>query len=459
VTSLSHTELDTYRLIVTRRNASELLLVPGGSDWLLPRVEILPRRRVAEQLSVEAQARWRCESYCLFLPNLPEPNRSALFAVMESVTHNGNAPAGTFWLPASAVRRGAAVREEHSAIAESLEELDSYASLRKPGPFAKPGWLRELFRWVQERITPLGLRVTGKFKQFNASPTFSLIRLETSGPAVWFKATGEPNRHELSITVMLAGLFPGYVPAILGVHEAWNAWLSMAATGGPLDKIEEISEWERVARELAEFQILSIAKTAELLECHCKDLRLPKLKERIDPFCARMAELMAVQKKESPAPLSEPQLTFLGVQLKQALGLLSEVGLPDTLGHVDFNPGNILLSHKRCVFLDWAEGCVSNPLITFEYLREHLSRSQVKDADAEHRISTAYLRSWHAFFSPSDLARARTVSPMVAVFAYAVASDTWNSTTSLSNPRIAEYLRSLTRRMYREAMQIEGGHA
>jgi aminoglycoside phosphotransferase (APT) family kinase protein len=167
-----------------------------------------------------------------------------------------------------------------------------------------------------------------------------------------------------------------------------------------------------------------------------------------------MTELMAAQEKQSPAPLTELQLRFLGAQLKQAMELLFDVGLPDALGHIDFNPGNILVSPERCVFLDWTEGCLTNPLITFEYLREHLGRSQIKDAEGEQRISAAYLRPWHSSFSPKELARARTVSPLISVFVYAVASDTWKTADSLSNPRVAGYLRSLGRRMYREAIRM-----
>jgi hypothetical protein len=450
MTSLSITERDTYRLISTRRNASEILLVPMGCNWSLPRVEILPQHRIADQLVLEARTRFGFNGYCLFIPTF-EPAEDGRYAVMESLEQNGKAPTGARWLPREAATRYAGTKDERNAIDESLRQLDSYAGLHESGPFAQPGWIKELFQWTGEHVAPLGLRLTGTFQQFNASPTFALLRFETDGPALWFKATGEPNRHELSITKTLTRLFPRHVPAVIGIHESWNAWLAIEAPGSPLDDIEQ--SWENVALQLAELQILSVAKTAELLQCDCKDLRTPRLKERVNLFCARMVGLMAAQKKLSPAPLTEPQLAFLGLQLDKALDLLSDVGLPDTLGHLDFNPGNIRVSPNQCVFLDWAEGCVSNPLITFEYLREHLGRSQIKDPKAEQQISASYLQPWYSFYSPGELARARTVSPLISVFAYAVAGDTWNSARSLSNPAVAAYLRSLTRRMYREAIR------
>jgi hypothetical protein len=451
MTSPSMTERDTYRLISMRRKASEILLMPIGFKWCLPRVEILTKHRVADQLVAQARTRLGFNGYCLFIPTILARAGDGRCAVMESLDQNGKAPTGARWMPREAASRYAATKDERNAIDESLRQLDSYAGLQESGPFAQPGWLKELFRWTGEHVAPLGLRLTGTFQQFSASPTFALMRLETDGPALWFKAAGEPNRHELSITKTLTRLFPRHVPTVIGIHESWNAWLAIEAPGSPLDDIEQ--SWENVALQLAELQILSVAKTAELIQCDCKDLRTPRLKERVNPFCARMVGLMAAQKKLSPAPLTEPQLAFLGLQLDKALDLLSDVGLPDTLGHLDFNPGNIRVSPNQCVFLDWAEGCVSNPLITFEYLREHLGRSQIKDPKAEQQISASYLQPWYSFCSPGELARARTVSPLISVFAYAVAGDTWNSAGSLSNPTVAGYLRSLTRRMYREAIR------
>ena len=445
---------DSYRLIVTRRNASEILLLQNGSGWALPRVEIQQQQRVAEQLASVVGTEWGLEAYCLFVPSLQTSGRNgeAMCAVMESVTHNDKAPAGTYWMPRT-VAAGCGDAEEVGAIRESLEELDSYARGERSGPFARPGWIRELFRWTHEQVAPLGLRVTGSFRQLNASPTFSLIRLETDNCALWFKATGEPNSHELPVSMLLARLFPTYVPRILGVHPSWNGWLSAEASGTALDEISDCSAWERVAKGLAELQIASIGKSAELMEGKCKDLRLPGIVKLIDPFLARMAEFMAAQEKRSPAPLANSELVSLGEGLKESCLLLQSFGLPDTIGHIDFNPGNILVSPDRCVFLDWAEGCVTNPVITFEYLRRHMERGGVEEPAADSRLSAAYLRPWAAFFSPDDLRRAVAAAPPVAVFVHAVAGDAWRTLDPVSNPALAGYFRSLTRRMYRDAVR------
>ena len=447
---------DIYRLLITRRAGSEILVVGNGPGWSLPRIEIPSRQRPAEQLTAAIRKSLELETYCLFVPSplssVPTgPN--ANYAMMESVKQNGPAPSGTYWMPAGALDHGGNA-EEAKAIREAFRELNSYATGEKPGPFGRAGWLRELFQWAEEQVAPLGLRLTGNFRQLNASPTFSLLRLETNSVALWFKATGEPNEHELAVALSLARLFPTYVPRVLGIHSAWNGWLSAEAPGIQLDEIADYSAWERAAESLAELQISSIGKCSELVEAKCKDLRLARLAEWIDPFLARIGELMAAQEKRSPAPLARSELASLREGLAEACELLESFQLPDTLGHVDFNPGNILVSPDRCVFLDWAEGCVSNPFLTFEYLRQHIERSTLEGPAVGARINAAYLRPWQAFFSSEELHRAMAIAPLVAVFAYAVANDRWRLPETIRDAAAAGYLRSLTRRMYREAIQV-----
>ena len=193
-------EAATFRLIIVRRNGSEILFSSRESGWTLPRAQAFPRQRIAWQLREELKEQLGLPTYCLFLRSFTAPNGPREnYAVLESIKQNDGPPKGTCWVPrmTSECQFDRALGDKE-AIEEFLRELDSYVSEPKTGPFGRPGWLRELFEWSQEQLSPLGLRVNENFQQFNASPTFSLIRLETNGPAAWFKATGKPNAHELS---------------------------------------------------------------------------------------------------------------------------------------------------------------------------------------------------------------------------------------------------------------------
>jgi hypothetical protein len=170
-----------------------------------------------------------------------------------------------------------------------------------------------------------------------------------------------------------------------------------------------------------------------------------------------MADLMAAQVKQPPEPLSTTSLTLLGERLKEACALLHELDLPDTLGHGDCSPGNIVVSPTRCFFLDWAEGCVSHPFLTFEYLREHFRRRLRESDAAAERMAAAYARSWESVVSPDRVTQATAISPLVAVFLTAIAHPAWRSVDPLQDPGVAGYFRSLTRRMFREAARLMEG--
>ena len=52
------------------------------------------------------------------------------------------------------------------------------------------------------------------------------------------------------------------------------------------------------------------------------------------------------------------------------------------------------------------------------------------------------------------IAEALALAPLLAAFAYAVGSNTWEDKERLHEPTTAGYLRSLTRRMNREANEL-----
>lgn len=443
----------TYLLVITRRNASEVLLVPSGRGWSLPRADADPEQRLAEELTAEAARAWKIETYCLLSSGIPQSSASvhARCAIMESVRNDENPLPGTRWVP-----RSGAIEccdpPDRGALRESLRQLDRYATAHTAGHFACSGWLQELFHWAQEQLAPAGLRLTGGFRQLNASPAFSLIRLETDCGAVWFKATGEPNAHEPAITISLARLFPRWLPKIFGVHAAWNGWLSAEAGGASLDSATDFAAWERTAEELAEMQIASIGKTDDLLVAGCRDLRAPAVAAQIDAFIVRMSELMTAQKKPAPAPLDCSELHTLALGLREACAMLQGFELPDTIGHTDFNPGNIFVDEDRCVFLDWCQASVSNPVITLQYLCEYLLRSGVEEPAGSEKLALAYLRCWTTVCSASEMKHALTLAPLVAVFAYAVSTASWRSLDPATDWKLAGYYRSLARRMYREVV-------
>jgi hypothetical protein len=450
-------ETTTFKVIIARHSNSEVLLVHDGHNLTLPTVTIPKWTRFTPEIAECVLQQSGLRTISLFHPETQnsagEPDHQ--YVILEHRDSSWQPPAGFRWVLRDGLRNNFSSEADAQSLENALANAAAYNSGRLHGPFARAGWFDDLVSWAQGQLDPYGLTITGEFRQLNCGPTFSLVRLETDGPAVWFKAVGEPNLREFPITTALAQHFPRYLPSLIGTHPSWNGWLTFEAEGSTLDEKSDLATWKRAAQTLAELQIQSAIKVPALLDAGCRNVGIPMLLDQIDPFFDVMAELMERQPKVPPPMLGSEELDALAAQMKEACACLEGIGLPDTLGHMDFNPGNIIGSPDGCVFLDWAEAYVGHPFYTFGYLLEQLSRNHPDKKPWQSEMTSCYLDPWISFAYADVATRALEVTPLVAVLAYALSNNTWQDSERLENPKIAGYFRSLVRRMQREA-QIWG---
>ena len=210
----------------------------------------------------------------------------------------------------------------------------------------------------------------------------------------------------------------------------------------------------RLAAGLARLQIQSIPESESILRLGAHDLRFNALLSAIEPFFDVVGRLMDEQPKTPPAILSRAELSLLRVLVDDALTLLADLRIPNTLGHLDLNPGNILVSAHGCVFLDWAEAYVGFPLFSFEYLLEHFRRRMRWRRPSLPDVRRLQRRRGGRRFRTIASTDALALAPLAAVFAYAVGNERVERRGKLRDPKIAGYFRSLARRMNREAIQF-----
>jgi hypothetical protein len=443
---------ELFRILLYRNDATEILLETTSEGFRLPVLPIPRYRRVAEELTDAVRSTWHLETYCLFaLPNGIPPHDFVHDQVMETCHPQVDPPARMQWFVADSLFEGSfQAPSDFAAVQNSRITLGQYRRNERPGPFGKPNWLRSVTEWVEDQAKHAGLRVNGKFRQLNAGPSFSLIRFETDGTALWFKAVGEPNVHEHPVTIKLASAFPEFLPRILACRPEWNAWLSLESEGSPLGADSNEAAWALTAENLALLQISSFGRRFELIEAGCKDLRPCMLRNLVHPFFDSMTELMEKQTKLFPAPLGRHELLSLGCEITSLLGELEDAGVPNTLGHLDLNAGNILVSDTQCVFLDWAEAYVGPPFFSFQYLLEHWRRLHQQELFNDRSPLACYGKHWTSLATAAQFAASFQLAPLLAAFAYAASGLTGRSPESI-RPETAAHLRSLVRRMKREA--------
>jgi hypothetical protein len=447
---------ETCRVIVLGRDREDVLLRVSQAGFFLPSVEVPRWQRLAEHLTAGLSRDLGCEAVCLFTPKNPSSrseSNGTHYEVMECWHDEGRAGEGV-WNPIGSLTECSfRDKAEFRMLERCLKESDGYE--RDPSsPFVKRGWLAELQTWTAEIIRSQGLELTGQFCQYNASPSFSLIRFETSGAAVWFKAVGEPNQREFPITLKLAELFPMFTPEILGTRPEWNGWLSREAVGTNLGDTKEIDKWEGAATDLARLQFQSISKSEFILNSGAQDLSPDKLLASADPFFDLVAQLMEEQTKIPPPTLSRQELNLLKLRIQDSLTLLEDLRIPNTLGHLDLNPGNVIVCADQCVFFDWAEAYVGHPFFSFQYLLEHFRRAVLSSPGIESRLMEAYKAPWQNLVPADVVDEALMLAPLAAVFAYATGTGAWRDGRTLRDQNLAGYFRSLARRMNREATQF-----
>ncbi len=456
--SLLQSPSETWRILLPRRDGSEILLSANGAGLSLPEVAIPRCQRTAEHVNAEMKRRWNLEVISLFSSGVGSNSTGVPpfpYYVVESIHPNARPPAGLHWMPIPALTDTSfADTRDFEAIRQFARDCKCGVQDESTGPFGKPGWFREVFGWVRNEIRPFDLRLNGRFQQFNAAPAFSLIRFETNRVAVWFKAVGESNLREFPITLALAQLIPSYVPRLIASRTEWNAWLAREAEGGELFRSVDATLWETAAGALASAQVQSASKAEGLLAVGARDARVASLLPLVDPFFQVSSETMTRQMKTTLPSLKESDLQNLKEEVRDALAELQATHFPNACGHLDLNPRNIIVAPGKCTFLDWAEACVGHPVLSCEYLLEHFRRTFPGNRDGQVRLTERYVAPWTSLLSRHDVYAALAVAPLLAVFTYAVTCTDWQDPRILTQPAKAGYLRSLTRRMKHEADRL-----
>ncbi|HZU45111.1 MAG TPA: hypothetical protein VE994_20705 [Terriglobales bacterium] len=442
--------VEQWRLLIVRRDGQELLLKADGARFVLPQVSIPANERIAANLNRAVERELGMQVISLYeVCGEQTASRDLFYHAAASLHPRQNVPAGAYWTSIPTLAAESFSEEGDFAAIRALQS--GVPSSAAGEPFREPNWFRRVTAWVDYALQPYRAQLTGSFEQFNASPAFSLIRFDTRGTPVWFKAVGPPNTREFAITLALARLYPGYLPKLLDAKAEWNAWLAEGASGLPLSAVVDFRHWENSAASLASLQALTLSAANELRAKGARDLRPKSLLSRVAPFFESLRE--AAQDARLPERERFANLDWreLCATTEDALADLDELRLPDAIGHMDLNPQNIFCSDKRCVFLDWAEAFVGCPFFSFEYLLQHFRRAVRANPALEERFREAYVSPWRDAVEPRAFERAFTRCPLPALFAYA--STLWGfmePQASLAATQLV-YLLSLARKMSRMA--------
>ncbi|MEU9782004.1 aminoglycoside phosphotransferase family protein [Streptomyces phaeochromogenes] len=266
-------------------------------------------------------------------------------------------------------------------------------------PWARIDGLRELLDWSTRTLAAQGRPVTGPVEQRRTWNLAGLFRLPTGRGPVWLKATPHFASDEAEVIAAFAHVDPGLVPTVL------------ASAGGRvlMEHIPGEDCWKASADTAASGVRRFVAAQAALaLRPEERPASLPD--RRTSVFAERVRELL-----DGPVSggLTAHELD-VARELTDRWRLLDECGLPDTVVHGDFHPGNWRSDGGPPVVVDFADAHWGNPVL--DALRVH----DFLPEDVRAGAARVWADAWLEQVPGSDPARALAVAEPLAHLAYAV---------------------------------------
>jgi hypothetical protein len=262
--------------------------------------------------------------------------------------------------------------------------------------WARPGGIATIVEWADTTLAAAGRPRNGPAVQVKTWNLSSILRLPTTDGDVWCKSVPPFFAHEPTVMAIVAEEDPSLVPPVLATDYAGSTLIA---------DVPGKDQWGALAPRLIEMVRRLVALQArsrigDLLAAGVPDWRAPALTSKVDAVLRR-------------ARLPEDELTALralAADLPRRFARLAACGLPETLVHGDFHPGNWRLGAGGLVLLDWGDSGVGHPLLD---LAAFLSRipGTVRD-----QIRSAWLDAWREHRPDSDPVRAaRLVAPIAAL--------------------------------------------
>ncbi|MBF8191470.1 aminoglycoside phosphotransferase family protein [Nonomuraea sp. K274] len=285
-------------------------------------------------------------------------------------------------------------RSEDELLDRPDEVLDRAEGLR--APWAGIDGLRELLDWASDTLTARGRPPTGPIRQRKTWNLAALFTLPTADGPVWLKATPHFAADEATVIGAFAALDPGLVPTVIA--------------SGPgrvlLEHLPGEDCWDASAEIIAGAVTRLVAAQAALAGA-------------VPPGVPdRRGSVLAGQVRDLLAGDVGRELTAEEVtgayRLVERWPTLDECGLPDTIVHGDFHPGNWRSDGGPPAVVDFADAHLGNPVLDGARACDFLPPAKRPAA------ARAWIDAWTAHAPGSDPARALAIAEPLAHLSYAV---------------------------------------
>ena len=246
--------------------------------------------------------------------------------------------------------------------------------------------------------------MTGAARQIKTWNLSSIWRLPINGGDAWLKVVPPFFAHE---AVIMSYLDAACVPQLLGAEPG-------RVVMAHIDGVDHFSTTGPALLEMMELliglQLSCLDKVPELLSLGLPDRRL----ESIIPRFAAVVE----DQRSSLTVTELHQLEKLLRTLDGRAAAIEACGVPNTLVHGDFHPGNVRGPAGRYVILDWGDSAVGHPLT------DELAFFRPLSDQDRNLVAPAWSAAWRRAIPSCDPERAQTLlRPLMPLIAAMIYSD------------------------------------
>jgi Phosphotransferase enzyme family len=265
-------------------------------------------------------------------------------------------------------------------------------------PWARADGIEALLAWAGAHV-----EILGRARQVRSWNLSALFRLETPRGPVWLKAFPPFAAAEPAALAAFAGVDPGLVPEVLATGPGRVLLADVPGRDG----------WDASGAEVGD--VVGRLVTAQF---HLAD---PEVRSAAggEPLPDRRPEVLAGAVRDLlDGPVGAeltPQELRAARRLAPGWEVLAGCGLPDTVVHGDFHPGNWRCADgRRPVVLDLADAHRGNPVLDGRRALDFLPTERRGEA------ARAWISAWARAVPRSRPAEALSVAGPLAHLAYAV---------------------------------------
>ena len=277
--------------------------------------------------------------------------------------------------------------------------------------WTRPGWFDEVRVWIDDALADAGLDAAEEVRQLRNWASSSVLWVSTATGEYYFKALPISGRVESALTQYLGLHFGSVVPRLVAMEPARRWLLTAACAGQNLEDIRDVALWELAAERYGRLQVDCVPRVADLAALGCQTLTLDSMSASI----RTLADVASVRQGGSGGLTHDEcrNLRAAVPSLQRRCEELATCGIPLTLEHGDFWPGNVFVGTASCEVIDWEDAAIAHPFFSLAPLTVGLLNTRLGERANVERIEAAYLKAFEPIAPPDRLRRAlRLAEPL-----------------------------------------------